>query len=170
MAEIVFYILAAVTVATALAVVFLKNPMYSVLSLVVCFFSIAGHYVLLDAQFLAVTHIIVYAGAIMVLFLFVVMLLNLNADSEPITSLTTKLAAVVSVGLLLVLMTGVARSADNKFIEQKAITQLPEGFGQATYLGKVLFDDYVFPFEITSILFLSAMVGAVILAKKHVND
>ncbi len=170
MAEIAFYILAAVSLVSALAVVFAKSPMYSVLSLVVCFFSIAGHYVLLDAQFLAVVHVIVYAGAIMVLFLFVVMLLNLNAESEPQTSLTTKLAAVVSVGVLLVLMTGVARSADEKFLEQKAMAQLPENFGQAGYLGKILFDDYVFPFEITSILFLSAMVGAVILAKKHVND
>ena len=83
MSQYIFIILSLLTVLSALAVVFAKNPMYSVLSLIVCFFTVAGHYILLNAQFLAIVHVIVYAGAIMVLFLFVVMLLNLNADTEP---------------------------------------------------------------------------------------
>ena len=83
MSQLVFYLLSALTIISALVVVFSKSPMYSVLSLIACFFTIAGHYIMMHAQFLAITHIIVYAGAIMVLFLFVVMLLNLNRESEP---------------------------------------------------------------------------------------
>ena len=81
--QLIFYTLAAFTLLSSLFVVFSKNPIYSVLWLIVCFFTIAGHFVMLNAQFLAVVHIIVYSGAIMVLFLFTVMLLNLNKETEP---------------------------------------------------------------------------------------
>src|SRR5688572_26012532 len=100
MNQLLFFSLSFITILSALTTVFSKNPMYSVLSLIVCFFTIAGHYILLNAQFLAITHVIVYAGAIMVLFLFVVMLLNLNAESEPHKSPKLRIAAVISGGML----------------------------------------------------------------------
>src|SRR3972149_2483734 len=101
-----FYFLAFLAVFSALLVVFSKNPVQSVLFLVITFFAIAGHYVLLNAQFLAAVHIIVYAGAIMVLFLFVIMLLNLNKETEPHKSNLVKFAAVIAAGVLLVVLVG----------------------------------------------------------------
>jgi len=137
--------------------------MYSVLYLIVCFFTIAGHYVLLNAHFLAIVHIIVYAGAIMVLFLYVIMLLNLNKENEPHKSNLLKLASVVSGGaFVLVLISG--------FKTAKSMSPLADtGIGTVQSVGKVLFSEYVLPFEISSILFISAMVGAVVLAKKELN-
>ena len=97
-----FYFLSFVAIVSALLVVFSKNPVYSILYLIITFFSIAGHYVLLNAQFLAAVHVIVYAGAIMVLFLYVLMMLNLNKEDEPHKSNWIKVAAVFSSGLMLV--------------------------------------------------------------------
>ena len=100
MSQLIFFILSSLTIVSALGVLFAKNPMYSVLSLIVCFFTVAGHYIMLNAQFLAIVHLIVYAGAIMVLFLFVVMLLNLNAETEPHKTSKLKFAAVIAGGVL----------------------------------------------------------------------
>lgn len=157
-----FLLLSALTVISALTVVFSKNPMYSVLALIVCFFTIAGHYVMLSAQFLAIVHIIVYAGAIMVLFLFVVMLLNLNSETEPHKPVKIKVAAAISAGLLfLVLIAGMRATQLGPF-------SLPERneLGFVEQVGRKLFTDYLLPFEISSVLFLSAMIGSVVLAKK----
>ena len=107
----IFLILAVVSVVFALLVVFSKNPVHSVLYLILTFFTIAGQYVLLNAQFLAVVHIIVYAGAIMVLFLFVLMLLNLNQETEPQKSTLWKVAGAIAAGLLLVTLTGALRGS-----------------------------------------------------------
>lgn len=137
--------------------------MYSVLSLIVCFFTIAGHYVLLNAQFLAIVHIIVYAGAIMVLFLFVVMLLNLNAETEPHKPGKLKVAAVISGGLLFVVLVAGMRATELSSFELPAKSQI----GYVQQVGQKLFTDYLLPFEISSILFLSAMIGSVVLAKKE---
>jgi NADH-quinone oxidoreductase subunit J len=160
--QILFWILAITAIFSALMVVISKNPVYSVLWLIVTFFTISGHYILLNAQFLAVVNIIVYAGAIMVLFLFVIMLMNLNKETEPQKSKWLKLAGAVAGGcLLLVLVAGLRNT-------EKQMTELVTGdIGLIQNLGKVLFRDYVVPFEISSILFLSAMVGAVILGKKE---
>ncbi len=163
MSQLLFFTLSAMTIISALVVVFTKNPMYSVLSLIVCFFTIAGHYILLNAQFLAITHIIVYAGAIMVLFLFVVMLLNLNAESEPHKSPKLKLAAVISGGMLF--LTLIAALRTTQFGE--FTVPPPSVNGMVQHVGQRLFTDYLLPFEISSILFLSAMIGAVLLAKKE---
>jgi NADH-quinone oxidoreductase subunit J len=139
--------------------------MYSVLSLIVCFFTIAGHYILLNAQFLAITHIIVYAGAIMVLFLFVVMLLNLNAASEPHKSPRLRIAATLSAGMLFLTLIAAFRSSS-----LSATTQTDQSYmGSVQHIGQKLFTEYLLPFEISSILFLSAMIGAVVLAKKEKN-
>src|SRR5882724_9358575 len=108
-----FYFLSFLAVLSALMVVFSKNPVYSVLYLIITFFAIAGHYVLLNAQFLAAVHVIVYAGAIMVLFLYVIMMLNLNADVEPHKSTILKLAATATGGLLMIVLIGALRNASD---------------------------------------------------------
>src|SRR3982750_4494818 len=102
--EILFWILSIVALFSALMVVISKNPVYSVLWLIVTFFSISGHYILLNAQFLAIVNIIVYAGAIMVLFLFVIMLMNLNKDTEPQKSRWLKIAGAIAGGSLLLVL------------------------------------------------------------------
>lgn len=165
MTPYVFYFLSFLCVLSALLVVFSKNPVHSVLYLVICFFGIAGHYILLNAQFLAVVHIIVYAGAIMVLFLFVIMLLNLNKESEPHKSSWMKLAAVITGGLLALVLTGALKSAEQLAKPEYANTQI----GLIKNLGKVLFNEFLLPFEVSSILFLAAMVGAVMLGKKQIH-
>ncbi len=159
---IVFIILSVMAVGAALMMVSAKNPVHSVLWLIVVFFSISGHYVLLNAQFLAIVNIIVYAGAIMVLFLFVVMLMNLNVESEPMKNYRLQLAGVISGGsLLLVLLSALMKV-------QSTPVQTNDGdVGLIKKLGMVLFNDYVVPFELSSILFLSAMIGAVVIAKKE---
>jgi NADH-quinone oxidoreductase subunit J len=165
MLTIAFYILSALTISSALMVLFSKSPIYSVLWLVICFFSITGHYILLDAHFLAIVNLIVYAGAIMVLFLYVIMLMNLNKESEPQKPVWLKFASVITGCLLMIVLAGAL----------KGYSELPpaavaEDFGTAKGVGKVLFTEFLMPFEVASILFITAMVGAVILAKKHVND
>jgi len=142
-------------------VVFSRNPVYSVLYLIITFFAIAGHYVLMNAQFLAAVHVIVYAGAIMVLFLYVIMLLNLNeADNEPQKSNLLKIAAVITGGLLMIVLIGTLRGG-----EELAHTRPDLEMGLVKNLGTVLFTDYLLPFEITSLLLLASMVGAVMLGK-----
>ena len=130
--------------------------------LIVVFFAISGHYILLNAQFLAVVNIIVYAGAIMVLFLFVVMLMNLNADTEPIKNYRLHIIGIISGGsLLLVLLATLYKGGNTQMVQMKIGDQ-----GLMDNLGKVLFTNYVLPFELASVLFLSAMLGAVIIGKK----
>ena len=160
-----FGILSFLAIMFALMVVFTRNPVNSVLYLVMTFFCIAGHYLLLNAQFLAVVHIVVYAGAIMVLFLFVIMLMNLNEDSEPQKTLVTKMIAGLIGGILLAVMVGVLKGADQLNLAQHGSTQI----GMVKNLGVVLFKDFLFPFEIASVLLLAAMVGAIMLGKKEIK-
>jgi NADH-quinone oxidoreductase subunit J len=160
-----FYFLSFLAVMSALMVVFSKNPVYSVLYLIITFFSIAGHYVLLNAQFLAVVHVIVYAGAIMVLFLYVIMMLNLNRDSETEKPNLLKIAATICAGLLMIVMVGSLRGSQEPMASQTTQTSI----GEIKTLGQVLFNDFLLPFEITSILLLAAIVGAVMLAKSKSN-
>lgn len=165
MNPIAFLILAALTLGSALMVVFARNPIYSVLWLIICFFSITGHYVLLDAHFLAAVNLIVYTGAIMVLFLFVIMLLNLNKETEPHKPAILKAAAILSGCLLMIVL-----SASLQGYTQQTTAVISEDYGTAKAVGKVLFTEFLLPFEVASILFITAMVGSVILGKKHVND
>lgn len=140
-----------------------RNPVHSVLWLVVTFFSISGHYILLNAQFLAIVNIIVYAGAIMVLFLFVIMLMNMNKGAEPPKNKWLKLAGAVAGGCLLLVLVAALKDSS----EHDKLLEMGEGsIGLIRNLGKELFSTYVVPFEISSILFLSAMVGAVVIGKK----
>lgn len=163
--EIFFWFLSALAVISAVMVVISKNPVHSVLWLVVTFFAISGHYILLNAQFLAIVNIIVYAGAIMVLFLFVIMLMNLNKENETKRNIWRMLTAIVAGGSLLMILISLVRQA-TEMSDKEAL--LKEGdIGLISNLGKLLFNQYVVPFEISSVLFLSAMVGAIVLGKKN---
>lgn len=157
-----FYLVAFLTILFSLLVIFTKNPVYSVLYLIATFFTFTIHYILLNAQFLAVVNFIVYMGAIMVLFLFVLMLMNLNKDTEPMKSNLVKIIGVIAGGTFLVTLGGSVNA-----IQTSAVSTLPNSdIGLVENLGKVLFSEFLLPFEVSSILLLSAMVGAVLLAKK----
>ena len=160
-----FYLLSFLAIMFALMVVFSKNPVHSVLYLVLTFFTIAGHYVLLNAQFLAAVHVIVYAGAIMVLFLFVIMLLNLNKETEPHKSIWLKASAAVAAGSLLVVLVGSLKGASTI----QPGKDFNANIGLIENLGQTLFHDFLLPFEVSSILLLAAMVGAVMLGKKSIK-
>jgi len=158
----IFYFLAFLAIISATMVVSVRNPIHSVLYLLVTFTSITGHYILMNAQFLAAVNFIVYMGAIMVLFLFVIMFLNLNADTEPQKSTITIFAGVITALTLLIVMIG----AYMKLATVKTATHINTEIGLIKNLGLVLFNEFMLPFEIASVLFLAAMIGAVMLAKK----
>ena len=160
-----FYFLSFLAVMSALMVVFSRNPVYSVLYLVITFFCVACHYLLLNAQFLAAVHIIVYAGAIMVLFLYVIMLLNLNKDDEAHKSNLLKAAGVITAGLLMVVIVGALRGTETAVINFDS----SHNSGLVKEVGKLLFNEFLLPFEVVSILLLAAMVGAVMLGKTHMK-
>jgi NADH-quinone oxidoreductase subunit J len=161
---ILFWILSVMALFSALMVITSKNPMHSVIWLIMVFFAISGHYLLLNAQFLAIVNIIVYAGAIMVLFLYVLMLMDLRKEIEPPKNRWLKVAGAVAGGSLLLVLVAALKSTDIS----KDIAETRTGdIGLIEKLGKVLFSEYVVPFEISSILFLSAMVGAVVIGKKE---
>lgn len=160
-----FYALSVLMIFSSIMVLVSKKGIHSLLYLIFSFFTLAGHYVLLNAQFLAVVHIIVYAGAIMVLFLFSVMLLNLNVASEVPKTLFARIAAVIAGGLLLVTLISAVKGIEIPSSETIHNTQI----GTVQLLGKLLYSEYILPFEIASVLFLSAMVGAVMLGRKELN-
>ncbi len=160
-----FGILSLMAIMFALMVVFTRSPVNSVLYLVLTFFCIAGHYLLLNAQFLAVVHIVVYAGAIMVLFLFIIMLMNLNADTEPRKHIISRIIAGVVGGMLLFVMVGALKGAEHLQLVQAGTSQI----GLVKNLGMVLFNEFLFPFEIASVLLLSALVGAIMIGKRDTS-
>jgi len=174
MPEVVtFYLLAGLAVVASALVIGQRNPMYSVMLLITSFGALAGLYVLLDAPFTAVTQIIIYAGAIMVLFLFVVMLLNAaQEDAAQYDRLhplrhpaVTRFGALMAVLLIVQLGWALTRATDfaapvGGRADASAVSSVRE-------LGRVLFERHAFAFEATSILILVAMVGAVVLARKE---
>ncbi|HTE25945.1 NADH-quinone oxidoreductase subunit J family protein [Flavitalea sp.] len=162
--EILFYFLSVLALGSAIMLVVSKNPVHSVLWLIVTFVAITGHYILMNAQFLGIVNLIVYAGAIMVLFLFVIMLMNLNSETEPKKNKWLRLAGVVAGGCLLLVLVAALKDADKK---GQMVLYGGGDIGLIENLGQVLFTDYVIPFEISSVLFLSAMVGAVVIGKKE---
>jgi NADH-quinone oxidoreductase subunit J len=159
----IFFFLSILALYSALMVLMSKKPIHSVLYLTLTFFAIAGHYVLLNAQFLAVVHVIVYAGAIMVLFLFTVMLLNLNNEEVSPKPVWVKIIVIIAGGALMIVLIGIFRGYDIALINDPSLTQI----GLVKNLGRVLYKDYMLPFELSSILFLTAMVGAVLLGKSE---
>lgn len=161
---ILFCVLAAITLSTAFLTVFSRNPIHSAIYLVICFFSVAGHYLLLNAQFLAIVHIIVYSGAVMILFLFTIMLMNLNKENEVHKPRITRLGAIVSFCLVCLILIAI-------FINSKPIAgeyiATGEDYQSINVLGKILLNEYMVPFEFASILLLVAMIGTVLLSKKE---
>ena len=162
MEQIVFFLVAFLAVASAFSFVFNKNPMYSILSLIVTMFSIAGLYILLNAQFLGIVQIIVYAGAIMVLFLYILMMLNLNKADESRKNNISKFLGVFTACLLLIGVLGAFKGLKYNTV----FTGEDSGVGLTKNLGRLLFNEYVLPFEIASILILAGIVSAVLIGKK----
>lgn len=162
--QILSILLGSLAIVSAAMVVLSKHPVRSVMYLVVTFFFISGLYVLMNAQFLAIVNIIVYAGAIMVLFLFVLMLLNLNSVSQPFYKKTSTLVSIITGGVLFIVIVSALKDS---FVLSENYSQNPNNFGLVKELGNLLFSKYLVPFEVSSILFISAMVGAVLLAKRE---
>jgi NADH-quinone oxidoreductase subunit J len=165
MAQLFFLYFAGVIVLTAILVVALRNPVFSALSLLILFFHVAGLYITLRAEFLAAVQIIVYAGAILVLYLFVVMLLNVKREERfhvqwPVATLLglAILTEVVLLGLQGRTEVVVPPAAD--------ATAAGPLVGNTEAIGEVLFSTYLFPFEVAALILLVAMIGAIILAKK----
>ena len=165
---LMFYILGLGAVISALILITNKRPVRAAMSLIATMSFLAGLYVLLDAHLIAALQLIVYAGAIMVLFLFVIMLLNLEEKEGRLygSALLLQLIAVVVVGLVFVLMVSVVKLGSPAVLVGEAVAQ----FGTTKAVGKMLFTEYLLPFEIASVLLLAAIVGAVILAKRKIDD
>jgi NADH-quinone oxidoreductase subunit J len=165
MEQTLFYVFAAIALASSLAMVAQRNPVIAAMNLVLTMFSLAALFVLLQAHFLAVIQLLVYAGAVMVLFLFVIMFLNLT--DEQLLPGKKSILHVTGIGLaiyaLLQLRELVARTPS---VPPKAVDAT---FGTTAAIGRLLFSDYLLPFEITSVLILAAIVGAVVLAKRRLN-
>ena len=163
-----FYFFGAVAVLASLLVIAQRNPVYSVLLLIASFGALSGLYILLDAPFAAVVQIIVYAGAIMVLFLFVVMLLNAPHEETDFDERTHPLlkpgpmrfGAVLALALIAELAWALSRSGSSTTFSSNPVTSVAA-------IGRSLFTDYAFQFEVTSVLILVAMVGAVLMARRE---
>ncbi|MGH7507880.1 MAG: NADH-quinone oxidoreductase subunit J [Gemmatimonadales bacterium] len=185
MTEVVFYIFAAVAVISATLCILQKSPMAAVLWLVSTMFSLAAIYVLLDAQFIAAIQVLVYAGAIMVLFLFVIMLLNLGHAQSDLRGPSTVATTLVIVGLLAVELLALLQYSPRRlaaefsqwpaysdpatvFVAGQIAQQEAAARGVVGAVAAPLFQVYLIPFEITSVLLLAAIVGAVVLAKRNV--
>jgi NADH-quinone oxidoreductase subunit J len=168
--QLFFGYFAGVILLTAILVVALKNPVYSALSLLVMFFHVAGLYVTLHAEFLAAVQIIVYAGAILVLYLFVVMLLNVKGDDR--YHRQWRIAAFVCLPLLIefmVLLAGGGATGQPGQSSSARTTDTVPG-NNTLAIGELLYSTYLFPFEVASLILLVAMIGAIILAKKDVME
>ena len=173
---ILFYVFAALAVGASLLVIAQRSTIYSVLLLIASFAALAGLYVLLGAPFLAVIQIIIYAGAIMVLFLFVVMLLNAPSEQAPSDAARhwpmhgpRRLGTLLGLALLVELGWSLWRAgAASERQAMLAAAPNAQAIGSVRQIGQVLFTDYGFAFEVTSILIIVAMVGAVVLAKREI--
>lgn len=166
---IFFYLFAAVAIATAVLVVTQKNPVTSALNLVLTFFALAGLYVLLEAHLVAALQIFVYAGAIMVLFVFVIMLLNADSPSMDLkrTPLVIRvLSAVLGLGILAALVWVFQNSANTVPLGRFNNAAIDQAGGNSKVLAQAMFSEYLLPFELTSGLLLAAIVGAVALSKR----
>jgi NADH-quinone oxidoreductase subunit J len=157
---IVFLVLAGIAVAGAVGLILQREPIHSALSLVVVMAALAGLYLLLDAEFVAAIQIIVYAGAIMVLFVFVIMLLNAGDEERTNLSRTAHYIGVPLASLFLVEMVYHVTRASAALVAQ------PLEQNATRHLAMLLFQSYLFPFELTSVLILIALVGAMVLAKR----
>jgi NADH-quinone oxidoreductase subunit J len=163
---VAFWIFAVPLVLTALGVVIARNPVYAAMNLVAAFFCMAGIYVLLTAHLIAFMQILVYAGAVMVLFLFVIMLLSIgNEHLQPERRRAMQYVGVAgALGVLLVLAAAISRIPD----QAMGALADPDRFGTVKAVGHVLYTQFLLPFEVTSLLLLVAIVGAVVVAKEKI--
>jgi NADH-quinone oxidoreductase subunit J len=162
-----FCVFATIAILCALGVVFHRNPVHCALLLVAVLLSLSGLFILLNAQFIAALQVIVYAGAIMVLFLFVLMLLNFRGDQEVLTPGAAKGFGFLFALLVMVELLWAALSPNGA--ESGGLPSAPtlaSDFGSPAAIGRILYTTWLYPFEITSILLLVAVVGAVVLAKR----
>lgn len=164
-----FIVLAVGTMITAILVIVQRNPVASAIYLIITFFCLAGIYLLLNAPFIAVIQVLVYAGAIMVLFLFVIMLLNLEKEKKLITR--HRLQKVLGVFLGIILLAQIGMIFNSVLLEGTKGKFPPEqvaALGNTEVVARLLFTDYLLPFEITSVLLLVAIIGAIVLAKRQI--
>ena len=161
MNPVIFIILAVITVGSALMVIISRNPVNSILFLLLAFFGLASFYVTLGAQFIAAVQLIVYAGAILVLFLFVVMLLNVGRIEERNPAFM-KALGVVTGGVLFLLILNIVSGA--RITENPGLELVP-----TASLSEILFTKYLLPFELAGVLLTVALVGAVVLVKRKAN-
>jgi NADH-quinone oxidoreductase subunit J len=162
-----FYFLSILTLFGALGTILSKNPIHSVLYLIFTFFTLSAHYIMLNAQFLAAVNIIVYAGAIMVLFLFVIMFLNVKDESTELSKNSVMISAAIAGGLLFFILITVIKKAETERVDY---TNFNSNTGLIETLGKVLYNNYMLPFELVSVLFLVAMSGAIVLGKREKGE
>ncbi len=164
--EALFYVFSIIAIFSALMVILVKNPLTSALYIILCFFALAGFYILLNMQFLAAMQILVYAGAIIVLIVLVIMLLNLAKAKDTIKDFHQMAVGIVAVLLLfaeVILYLNAAGESKPTGIYTNAVINK---IGNTQIIGQFLFTKYVFPFEVASILLLVAVIGAYIFAKK----
>lgn len=166
MEQVMFWLCGIIAIIFSLMMILKRNPVHSALCLVVVFVSLAVLYVLLGAEFLAAVQVIVYAGAIMVLFLFVIMLLNLDQEvrSQGEPRLVLKTCSLVGTGLVLLLLLTAGGFRAAGVSGQQALAT--SGTSNTRALAELLFTKYLLPFEVTSVLLLAAIVGAIVLAGK----
>ena len=171
MAYVFFGYFAGMIAVTSILVVALRNPVYSALSLLVMFFHVAGLYITLHAEFLAAVQLIVYAGAILVLYLFVVMILNVKQDDRYHSQ--WRIAACVATPLLIEFMVVLSGGSSATAPDRPPLPSGPHDAisGENTLaIGKILFSTYLFPFEVASLVLLVAMIGAIVLAKRDIGE
>lgn len=166
MGSVFFFYFAAIIVSTSILVIAVRNPVYSALSLLIMFFHVAGLYVTLHAEFLAAVQIIVYAGAILVLYLFVVMLLNIRREDRYHAQLPV--AVLLGVMLLTELVLLAIQRGWPQGTETGGGAAAVEDLGNTHMIGEVLYSTYLFPFEVASLILLVAMIGAIVLAKRDI--
>lgn len=165
--QIIFYIFSAIAVASAVCVISMRNPVHSVLSLVVTFFAMSGVWMLLRAEFLSLTLLLVYVGAVMTLFLFVVMMLNIDVESKKggfVRYLPLGLIIVVLLTGLLVIAVGPKYFGIS---QMPAPAPLAADYSNLQALGTLLFTDYVYPFEIAGVILLAAIIAAITLTHRN---
>lgn len=167
MESYLFYIVGTIAVLAAVYLIFERNPVFCALYLIQTMVCIAVLYILLEAQFIAAVQMIVYAGAIMVLFLFVIMLLNIKVDDEAKRSFSFQKIPAILMGIAL--LTVICIVLKSKLLQGKQgvyTTAHINSMGNTQLIGNLLFTDYLLPFEITSILLFVAAIGAIMLAKR----
>ena len=159
----IFYFLSIMALFSAVMMLVSKKPIHSVLFLTLTFFAIAGHYILLNAQFLAVVHVIVYTGAIMVLFLFVIMLLDIREEERRKLNGAAVGIGAIAVGTIAGILT-------RSLWHAQPLAKVATAEGATRPLGRILFTQYLLPFEVLSILLLVAMVGVILLSRKELKE